>query len=103
MLEVTGLESNSRVVQLICQTFEALKKLADFDAPSRVDKDAGDEQEEPLEEERSQGRERRSGRSSSSTMGLNLSYTINLVLPKSDDPAVFTAIFKSLRDTLLRS
>jgi hypothetical protein len=35
-------------------------------------------------------------------IGLNLAYTINLVLPKSDDPAVFNAIFKSLRDNLLR-
>jgi len=33
---------------------------------------------------------------------LNLAYTINLVLPKSDDVAVFNAIFRSLRDNLLR-
>jgi len=34
---------------------------------------------------------------------LNLAYTINLVLPKSDDVAVFNAIFRSLRDNLLRN
>ena len=33
---------------------------------------------------------------------LNLSYTINLVLPKTDDIAVFNSIFKSLRENLLR-
>ena len=33
---------------------------------------------------------------------LNLAYTINLVLPKSDDIAVFNAIFKSLREHLLK-
>jgi hypothetical protein len=33
---------------------------------------------------------------------LNLAYTINLVLPKTDDVAVFNAIFKSLRENLLR-
>ena len=35
-------------------------------------------------------------------LGLNLAYTINLVLPKSDDVAVFNAIFRSLRENLLR-
>ena len=35
-------------------------------------------------------------------IGLNLSYTINLVLPKTDDVAVFNAIFKSLRENLLK-
>jgi hypothetical protein len=33
---------------------------------------------------------------------LNLAYTINLVLPKTDDVAVFNAIFKSLRENLLK-
>jgi hypothetical protein len=32
---------------------------------------------------------------------LNLAYTINLVLPKTEDVAVFNAIFKSLRENLL--
>ena len=31
-----------------------------------------------------------------------LSYQINLVLPKTDDIAVFNAIFKSLKDHLLK-
>jgi len=35
-------------------------------------------------------------------LGLNLSYTINLNLPASSDIAVFNAIFKSLKDNLLR-
>ncbi|MDD4332812.1 MAG: hypothetical protein PHT51_01755 [Patescibacteria group bacterium] len=32
---------------------------------------------------------------------LGLNYTINLTLPKTDDPAVYDAIFKSLRENLL--
>ncbi len=32
VVEITGLEAKDRVVQLMCQTFEGLKKLADFDA-----------------------------------------------------------------------
>jgi hypothetical protein len=35
-------------------------------------------------------------------MGLSLSYTINLNLPATSDAAVFNAIFKSLKEHLLR-
>lgn len=38
----------------------------------------------------------------SQKLGLNLSYTINLNLPATSDIAVFNAIFKSLKDNLLR-
>lgn len=34
--------------------------------------------------------------------GLNIGYTINLHLPATSDIAVFNAIFKSLRENLLR-
>lgn len=36
-------------------------------------------------------------------LGLNLAYTINLNLPATSDIAVFNAIFKSLKENLLRS
>jgi len=36
------------------------------------------------------------------TIGLNLGYTINLNLPTTSDPEVFDAIFKSLKEHLLR-
>lgn len=36
-------------------------------------------------------------------MGMNLSYTINLNLPATSDIAVFNAIFKSLKENLLRT
>jgi hypothetical protein len=96
VVEITGLESKSRVVQLVCQTFESLKKLADFDASPTIEKEEARSGEEPQKQgsdvERPLHRD----------LDLNLSYTINLVLPKSDDPAVFNAIFRSLRDNLLR-
>ena len=38
-----------------------------------------------------------------SGLGLNLSYTINLNLPATSDIAVFNAIFKSLKENLLKS
>ena len=35
-------------------------------------------------------------------LGLNLSYTINLNLPATSDVAVFNAIFKSLKENMLK-
>lgn len=96
VVEITGLESTSRVVQLVTQTFESLKKLADFEASPQIEKEEARSSEE-AQKQRS-GLERPLPRD----LDLNLSYTINLVLPKTDDPAVFNAIFKSLRDNLLR-
>lgn len=92
VVEITGLEATSKVVNLICQTFETLKPLANFEVKlpeKRI------EEKIPKREEIEQPGETRD-------FGLNLSYTINLVLPKTDDPAVFNAIFRSLRDNLLR-
>lgn len=96
VVEITGLESKSRVVQLICQTFESLRKLADFNASPAIEK------EEPREDDEAAKGGADDSRSAHRELDLNLSYTINLVLPKTDDPAVFNAIFKSLRDNLLR-
>jgi hypothetical protein len=96
VVEITGSEQNNRVVQLTCQTFDALKKLADFDVEAPVDggSEAAEHQEDrPPAGEASRARD---------DLGLNLAYTINLVLPKTDDPAVFNAIFRSLRENLLR-
>ena len=39
---------------------------------------------------------------SDDSLHLNLAYSINLVLPKTDDIGVFNAIFKSLRENLLK-
>jgi len=94
VVEITGLEPNNRVVQLICQTWENLRRLADFETNLPVEKVQADEMEESLIEEEH--------RSQEPGFPVGLSYVINLVLPKTDDPAVFNAIFKSLRDNLLR-
>jgi len=111
VVEITGLESNNRVVQLICQTFETLKTLANFEV--RLPKDAPEGEIDAGESPDASaglgtglgagaGTSVGGGTGIGSELGLNLSYTINLVLPKTDDPAVFNAIFRSLRDNLLR-
>jgi hypothetical protein len=95
VVEVTGLDSKDRVVALTCQTFEVLKKLAVFDGSegaSDTEESAEPETDSLPQTEPHHNR----------GLGLNLAYTINLVLPKTDDPAVFNAIFKALRENLLR-
>jgi hypothetical protein len=96
VVEITGLDAKDQIVALICRTFEMLKSFADFDQKLPTHK--ADEVSEPTAP----------GASSGGAMGANeeldvrLSYSINLVLPKTDDPAVFNAIFKALKEHLLR-
>lgn len=98
IVEITGLKQGHATVRAIVGTFEALKALADF---SRVDSSpsgtANRNEERKSKETAEVGRPY-----ADEDVRLNLSYTINLVLPKTDDVAVFNAIFKSLRENLLR-
>lgn len=94
VIKIAGLDAKDRVVQLICQTFEELKKASDFEAKNASTPPAAVESVTALREAVGDRPER--------DFGLNLAYTINLVLPKSDDPAVFNAVFKALNDNLLR-
>jgi hypothetical protein len=100
VIDITALDPSARVVHMICQTFDELRKLADFNGESTEDASNGTSEAEAAEAIRAmsaQGAER-----DHVAPGVNLSYTINVVLPKSDDPAVFNAIFRALRDNLLR-
>src|SRR5438093_7251498 len=97
VVQARGLEEKSRVVQLIRQTFKILKQQASFGAAAiQVKKEeqrdgaTGTTPPPPEEAGRDDG------------VGIHLSYTINLNLPPSADIAVFNAIFKALRDNLLR-
>lgn len=98
IIEATGLEPDNAIVTAIVSTFEALKGYANFDAS--YDDDLGDEDSDDDEFDDRDGANGGNGDSIPFQMGLN--YTINLVLPKTDDVAVFNAIFKSLRENLLR-
>lgn len=93
IVEITGLEPTNRVVQLICQTFESLNKLADFEGTDAKIEIESNEEEDPKEDYLEKN---------DIAFKLGIGYTINLILPKTDDPAVFNAIFKSLRENLLR-
>lgn len=97
VLQLTGDEKGSKTVSNIVKTFFALTKHADFEAEPAEEK----EEEEGREEEDEHGRGGAGG-DSRNPVKFGLSYQINLVLPKTDDIAVFNAIFKSLKDHLLK-
>ncbi len=98
VVEITGLEAGHATTRAIVGTFETLKSFADFNKPEIHKLEAAEARvangasvatkvDLPIED--------------SGEIKLNLAYTINLVLPKTDDVAVFNAIFKSLRENLL--
>lgn len=97
VVQATGLEQDSRVAHAITGTYKALKKYAQF----------GGEEELPQEEKSSQemvttGTDHTHKTGTERSVGMNLSYTINLNLPATSDVKVFDAIFRSLREHLLK-
>lgn len=96
IVQVTGAEKDSQQVRVIMGSFKALKAFADFstsaadevedtpDTPPPDESDVLDNDADVLPRQ------------------VNLGYTINLHLPATSEVAVFNAIFKSLREHLLR-
>lgn len=101
VMEATGEAHDSQKVNKIVDTFYNAKALADFevktgqpnkkkDTASQIKKD---ETHIEVPQNNNNGIEKK--------LSLGLNYTINLVLPKTDDPAIYSAIFKSLKENLL--
>lgn len=97
IVEITGLNKSDNIVRLISQTFEVLRSFADRSgSPSS---DSANTSSRDSNEEENNGVVLNS---STGTRNLGLSYHINVVLPETENIAVFNAIFRSLRDNLLR-
>lgn len=97
VMQVTGLEKKSRVLSFIVNCFNAIKEYADFDKSidlTQIDVTNHDSKGEIQLPTIATGKE--------VELGVNLSYTINLNLPATSDISVFNAIFKSLRENLLK-
>lgn len=95
IVEATGLGPDSSTVRAIVGSFKAVKALAEFDgvdAPEEGGPDAPLDEANQVHSEHEHPPLRKMG----------LSYTINLNLPATSDIAVFNAIFKSLKDHILR-
>ena len=102
VIQITGASSDSSTASAIVGTFQALKALADFEArPNQAT------QELPLEVKEQAVSTRLNipeypAAAEENNRKLSLSYTINLNLPETKDPEVFSAIFKSIKEHLLK-
>lgn len=106
IVEETGQGADSTVVTMILNCIKGIKK---FTSQEDFLKSKGGAQGLPALEEKGVEAVASNGIAlasahpvPSSGLGLNLSYTINLNLPATSDVAVFNAIFKSLKENLLK-
>jgi hypothetical protein len=95
IIEETGQEDESPVVTMTLNTIKGVKKYANFGKPEPDVKP-------PAVLEPAAFTPPPTPAAQTQTLGLNLGYTINLNLPATSDIAVFNAIFKSLKDNLLK-
>ena len=95
VVQVTGLDAGAAVVKSVIGAFKSLKEFATFDGEDQERSDV----EPPVgQADEPQGKDL----TRSTPTKLGLSYTINLNLPPTSDIAVFDAIFKSLKEHLLK-
>ncbi|MFT3881892.1 MAG: DUF5343 domain-containing protein [Gemmatales bacterium] len=100
IIEETGQSKDSTVIQLTVASIKAIKKYASWkpvEKPVEENKagNGGAIQVPPIPQNQFPPPKQE-------TIGLNMSYTINLNLPATSDVAVFNAIFKSLKENLLK-
>lgn len=106
VLEMTGLEKDNTVANLMVSTFWALKSEADFEQ----DLEEGEERLSSVAisveaASSGSGDDHVSGGSSrreQAAVDFRIGYTINLNLPESTNVEVFNAIFKALNENMLR-
>ena len=97
--EETGAEKDSAVASMVLACIKQLKKYAKWDPPPAAEEKA----EKPGTDVRIPTPERIPPLPpAGQRLGLNLGYTINLNLPATSDPAVFSAIFRALKEHLLK-
>ena len=94
IVEVTGLNKNDVVVRAIAGTFQAIRGFVDTSKVSEEDHDKPNRQESQAEPEEALP--------SDGARAIGLNYNINVVLPETTNVQVFNAIFKSLKENLLR-
>jgi hypothetical protein len=97
IVEATGDSVDSRVTQLTIATIKVFKPFCDFEGklPEKKGEASGAGSEEKGEKPVGSG-------GGSTDFGIRLGYTINLNLPATDDIKVFDAIFRSLKEHLLK-
>jgi hypothetical protein len=99
VVEETGQAEDSSAVKYMVGCIKHLKALASFDA---IDEPKPLAPVPSLSHDGDEGSGGQKHHGRGSGLGLNLGYTINLNLPATSDPKVFDAIFRSLKEHLLR-
>jgi hypothetical protein len=99
VLEETGLANDSPTVTMILNSMKGVRKFATFEP----DEALFDKPEQPEPSRVQLPASPIPPQIPSQSLGLNIGYTINLNLPATSDIAVFNAIFKSLKENLLRA
>lgn len=102
VVEITGATRNDRSTTAIVGTFLALKELADFEYEEPENPLPEPKSEVPPSPQLSNNGQNMSPIGNKNNIELRVGYTINLNLPETNDPEVFTAIFKALRENLLK-
>jgi hypothetical protein len=96
IVEITGLKKSDPIVRLMYSTFDAIRSFIVGDVSG-----AGENNRVEVGDD-SAGIQPRPNGHAVSGLTLGLAYQINIVLPETENVAVFNAIFRSLRDNLLR-
>jgi hypothetical protein len=98
IVQITGLPKNDPVATAIRSTFNVVRNYVT--AGTEVLSDST-EAEGPQEEQRAAERLSQNERSNEPG-GIRLAYNINIVLPETSDLSVLNAIFRSIKENLLR-
>jgi hypothetical protein len=99
IVEETGSAKDASMVGMILACIKAIRKHADFDAAAEPEITAPSAPAMPVPHMNPP----QLPPPEAQTVGLRLGYNINLNLPATSDIAVFNAIFKSLRENLLKA
>jgi hypothetical protein len=96
IVEITGLKKADPIVRMMYTSFDAVRSFITGDISGAAESG----RVEPADDSAGGA----DGHADLTGVGhrLGLSYQINIVLPETDNVAVFNSIFKSLRDNLLR-
>lgn len=100
IVEETGAEQDANVVQLVIRCIKQIKKFVKGD-PSLPEEKPEKTLDTPLQI--TPATPMPPSQLPPQGIGMNLGYTINLNLPATSDPAVFNAIFRALKEHLLKA
>lgn len=103
VVEITGGTKTDTRTKAVVATFSALNKLADFEAKASENTELPSRKEIIPAADTPLGTEERATGFPGGRVEMRVGYTINLNLPETTDPEVFNAIFRSLRENLLRN